>query len=494
MLSHSQPSHDFFAPALNHAEFADAVKEVLDHLYDSPYLQKHRLAELLVDGRLDPRARSQELRRICLNAIQAMRPAPGTPAQSPDWRAYHILELRYLEGLTPRQTMDQVALAKSQFYREQARILDLLIDHLWTHYAAQAQHPLPSANAPEQSDQPAPPVAPGLQRIDLVQEEVARLCAHADWQTINIGEILAELRQVVEGVAVAQAVSLRITSVGELRAPRADRVLLRQAILNVITYGLDLAWGGQLLVTPLQQQNVIGLRVLAQPPPLTAAEAEARPAPKPRQGIGLLISRQLMPAMGGELVLPANKAERSAAGGEPWEALLLWPTDATPVLLVIDDNEALLRLFQRYLAGYEWHVIGVTDGGRAWRTLAEVRPTVIILDVMMPKEDGWALLQRLQTTPTTNSLPVVICSVLNEPQLAQSLGAAAYLPKPVSQRALLQLLARWQPGVATPRPTHPASPSATESLRPTHDRQDAEFAPARPHASWPDLDHGRRSE
>ncbi|HRW11097.1 MAG TPA: response regulator, partial [Caldilineaceae bacterium] len=133
---------------------------------------------------------------------------------------------------------------------------------------------------------------------------------------------------------------------------------------------------------------------------------------------------------------------------------LIWPTDNAPIVLVIDDNEGLLQLFQRYLAGYVWQVIGVTDGVAARQTLEAIRPTVIILDVMMPKEDGWAIQQWLKATAATATIPVVICSVLNEPQLAQSLGAAAYLPKPVTQRALLQQLARWWPTAASPPSAH----------------------------------------
>lgn len=472
LSSDEQALRDSSALALTRAEFAEAAKELFDHLYDSPYLQKHRLALAFVGREIDPRLRSQELRRTLLDAIQAMRPAPRTPAQSPDWRAYRILELRYLEGLTPRQTMEQIALAKSQFYREQARILDALIEHLWTQHQSHFQTG-PASTAPERLTKGHPADEERVPRAELVQSEVERLCAHAEWQNVDIGEVLAELQPVVEKVAVAQSVSFQMTPATALCVSRADRVLLRQAILNVITYGLDLACGGGLVIAPLRQQNATGLRILAHPSHSTGSKSG--PAPKQRQGIGLQISQQLMRAMGGELVLvPSSDATfgqptksagndvlapvQESVSGASWEACLIWPTDTAPIVLVIDDNEHFLQLFRRYLVGYEWQVIGVTDGAQTWRILEEIRPTVIILDVMMPKEDGWAILQRLQATPATYTLPVIICSVLNEPHLAQSLGAAAYLPKPVSQRALLQMLARWQPGAASLPPAHPASP------------------------------------
>jgi CheY-like chemotaxis protein len=66
-----------------------------------------------------------------------------------------------------------------------------------------------------------------------------------------------------------------------------------------------------------------------------------------------------------------------------------------------------------------------------------------MLDVMMPQVDGWELLAAIKSNPATRDIPVIVCSVLKSPALALKLGAAAYLPKPVSQQALIEALARW---------------------------------------------------
>ena len=67
----------------------------------------------------------------------------------------------------------------------------------------------------------------------------------------------------------------------------------------------------------------------------------------------------------------------------------------------------------------------------------------MVLDVMMPKTDGWELLQSLRSHPQTSTIPLVMCSVLREQPLALSLGATDYLIKPVSQPQLLEVLQRW---------------------------------------------------
>jgi CheY-like chemotaxis protein len=109
-------------------------------------------------------------------------------------------------------------------------------------------------------------------------------------------------------------------------------------------------------------------------------------------------------------------------------------------LLMIEDNEGLIRAFQGYLADYDYLVIGATTGDEALKLAREVIPAAITLDIMMPSQDGWEILQALKSNPSTRSIPVIICSVLEDPELARSLGAEAYLQKPISQADLLEAL------------------------------------------------------
>ena len=67
----------------------------------------------------------------------------------------------------------------------------------------------------------------------------------------------------------------------------------------------------------------------------------------------------------------------------------------------------------------------------------------ILLDVLMPGEDGWHLMSWLRRSPEAASIPVVVCSVLDQPELAISLGATGYLRKPVTQEQLRLALQRW---------------------------------------------------
>ena len=110
-------------------------------------------------------------------------------------------------------------------------------------------------------------------------------------------------------------------------------------------------------------------------------------------------------------------------------------------VMVIDDNEGLPALFSRYLGESGYTVVGVQNADEGLLLARERPPSAIVLDIIMPGTDGWAVLAQLKADPVTAGVPVIVCSVFNDPGLAGSLGAAACLCKPVSQATLLRVLA-----------------------------------------------------
>jgi CheY-like chemotaxis protein len=110
------------------------------------------------------------------------------------------------------------------------------------------------------------------------------------------------------------------------------------------------------------------------------------------------------------------------------------------LILVIDDNEGLIHLLQRYLSDDTCTVMSVPNTEQGLHSIPQLQPDVIILDIMMPGMDGWELLQRLRTRLETKLIPVVICSVINDPELAFALGASQYILKPVTREAFLNTL------------------------------------------------------
>jgi len=81
-------------------------------------------------------------------------------------------------------------------------------------------------------------------------------------------------------------------------------------------------------------------------------------------------------------------------------------------------------------------VMAVPNTEDGLQIVGQLQPDAVILDVMMPGIDGWELLQRLRTTHETRCIPVIICSVINDPELAFALGASQYVSKPVTRDSL----------------------------------------------------------
>ena len=149
---------------------------------------------------------------------------------------------------------------------------------------------------------------------------------------------------------------------------------------------------------------------------------------------------QLMAALGGSLEVQAP------TNGQPWGARVVLPIGERPLVLVLDNHPDFINLVARYLAEHHWSVIGAADVEQAQTLALKLVPRVILLDVLMPGRDGWDLLLALKSRPETRQIPVLISSILYEPQVARALGAAGYLAKPITQAALLEALAPYRPG------------------------------------------------
>jgi CheY-like chemotaxis protein len=266
---------------------------------------------------------------------------------------------------------------------------------------------------------------------ELLGSEAQRLVDQALRQEIDVGEVIEELRPLVMPLAAQKGLMLRVHTSAAVRVEQGSRVPLRQAVLNALTYALDLAVGGAVDIETFSEPTSVGVLVTV------SCVGRARfEEPSDDQQSRQRLCAELMDAMGGCF-------EREQLAPERCLLRLRWPLTVAPSLLVIDDNEGFLELHRRYLAGHYWRVYGAISGAEAREIIAESRPTVILLDVLMPQEDGWDLLVALKGAEATRDIPVIVCSVLKEAQLALSLGAAAYLPKPVTEASLLQALAPW---------------------------------------------------
>jgi CheY-like chemotaxis protein len=113
-----------------------------------------------------------------------------------------------------------------------------------------------------------------------------------------------------------------------------------------------------------------------------------------------------------------------------------------PTILCIEDEAEMIDLIRLILARHGYEVIGALGGQLGLEKVAELRPDLVLLDLMMPEVDGWAVLQRMRADSELRAIPVVIVTAkANEIDRVFGLEVArveGYITKPFGPRDLVQ--------------------------------------------------------
>lgn len=102
------------------------------------------------------------------------------------------------------------------------------------------------------------------------------------------------------------------------------------------------------------------------------------------------------------------------------------------VVMVVDDDTTLLEMYIERIKAEGAIVIDAKDGEEALQKASETRPSVILLDIMMPKVNGFDVLKQLKANPETAGVPVILLTALSDDQKRRQglqLGAADYIVK-----------------------------------------------------------------
>lgn len=326
--------------------------------------------------------------------------------------------------------------------------------------------------------------------LDLSKIEAGQMAVFIEDVDVSslVREVVETLRPIVEKNR-NQIEVLTPPSVGWMRA---DATKLRQSIVNLLSNAAKFTEAGHISVTvqrtPAQPVDLISIAVKdtgigIQPAHLNELfvpfkQADASTSRKyGGTGLGLALTARFSRMLGGDVVVESQPGRGStftlrlpaqpvAADGEqaPSEPLgsrhpadsdtpsdSIWQssqetsasddrTQGRSVVLIIDDDPMARDMLSRMLSSEGYDVLTAEDGETALRLARERRPLAITLDVLMPKIDGWAVLSQLQVDPELRHIPVIVVSILSEPQKGAALGAAAYLQKPVQREQLLSTL------------------------------------------------------
>ncbi|NPV08467.1 MAG: response regulator [Anaerolineae bacterium] len=383
----------------------EQAREALLLLYIPQGLADCELARLLPETRDtgDPLARAQAVRGKLLDAIAALRSnlRSGLPASAS--RAYDCLRLRYVSGFSVEEVARRLSLSERQAYRD-LRFAEEQLCYL-----------LQPGPAP-QLDQV--PTDSERQADDVLSEEI-RALAHKP-EPVHLVELVRSAIDTVSRLAERQGVSVQLMAPRKNIMVTATPAVLREVLTQVLSCLLqsqpdetiNVALEGDdkvaTIIIPMRRPEELSKRDLLQSA-LRVADVQG-------------VEHELAASAGGltlRLRVPSAKRRRVA---------------------IVEDNPGACALYERYLANSEWEPVTVPHPRLAVDITASRQVEAVILDIMMAEADGWDVLQALKLNPRTSAVPVIVCSVVNDPELGMALGAAAYLTKPISRRDLLKSL------------------------------------------------------
>ncbi len=112
-------------------------------------------------------------------------------------------------------------------------------------------------------------------------------------------------------------------------------------------------------------------------------------------------------------------------------------------ILIVDDEPHIQEVIRVSLEDFGFDLMEVSDGENVFQTVLDARPDLILLDVMMPGKDGYAVCQELKADPQTAAIPIILLTAKSRPEeMEQGLaaGANAYVAKPFSPLSLLTVI------------------------------------------------------
>ena len=257
-----------------------------------------------------------------------------------------------------------------------------------------------------------------------------------------------------------------------------DATKLRQAVLNLVSNATKFTHNGEITLRARRETladgdwieiSVKDTGVGISPDQIKQlfskfTQANAKIASKyGGTGLGLSLSQNLCKLMGGDISVesalgkgscftirlpavarPRNEAEQQA---EAMAAATTGPVaEVAPYaegrrrVLVVDDDKGVLELAERLLVKEGYTVVTTDQPVGALQLARTIKPDVVLLDVLMPECDGWAVLAALGSDKATAKTPVVIMSIMDERKRALDAGAAAVVAKPIDRTVLLRTL------------------------------------------------------
>ena len=294
--------------------------------------------------------------------------------------------------------------------------------------------------------------------LDLARIEAGKM--ELNFEEVHLSEMVHSVFSTAKGLVKEKPIKLIEQVPADMPSVRGDTMRVRQVLLNLISNASKFTDEGSITVETKVQISPTGkLEALVNvtdtgsgisqegQEKLFKAFSQVDGSATRRSGgsgLGLSICANLVQLHGGRIGVTSQEG----VGSTFWFTIPLFhqPVEQIPadkkVVLAIDDDQQVINLYERYLNPQGYHVIPLTDPSKAKERVKELKPFAVTLDIMMPNIDGWTILTDLKSDPATRDIPIIICSIVEQPDKGYNLGAADYLVKPILEEEIVHALDR----------------------------------------------------
>lgn len=380
------------------------LRDVLSHFYDPSYEAPRELLTLLG---LQAQQPSDALWNLMLQTIESLKPSPEIPATSHVWRLYNILVCRYTKNMTQEETAEHLGISPRHLRREQQLAVRVLARKLLEEPSAKNVQARDTSQVPN-----------SITESSQIAQELAALQKTSPGAVSDVKAVILKAAEHTRVLRDKHAIGVSIEGVQAFTVTLHPSVF-QQIVVELIERFCEQGITKEVVFQTEQESHHVLITA-------TADVAKAEPI-QFRDFI-----EEMLRAEGGSVTSYQKKQKATVE--------LRLPVAKKQTVLVVDDNLDLVHFYKRYTTNTKYQIHHVSEGYDLIETVLRLSPNIILLDVMLPDTDGWELLTRLREHPETRSIPVIVCSVIKDEELASTLGASTFLAKPVNRQQFLEAL------------------------------------------------------
>ncbi len=306
--------------------------------------------------------------------------------------------------------------------------------------------------------------------LDLSKVEAGRM--ELELGTFDLRQLLEGSLVMVKERAQAHGITLSLETADDVDTLTGDERKVKQVLFNLLSNAVKFTPdGGKVGVTATRADAMVQVAVWDTGVGIPADDqqrifeefqqvGQGLAGKTEGTGLGLTLAKKFVELHGGTIWVESTPDRGStftftlpigsAASHVPlpavqedtardWERVVE-PGSMRPLVLVVEDDPRGADLLHIYLSEAGYSVDVARDGAEGLEKVRQLDPAAVVLDILLPKLDGWAFLTQIKADPVTRAVPVIIVSIIDQKGKGFAMGAADYLLKPVQKDDLLRTL------------------------------------------------------